>query len=189
MSILKIWSAGRMAGAADGAGRTPQLPGAAVLLPCAGSGSRPRAASQSFTPSTSPRASSSTTRLRSASGRSMSDSRQQRHALRPGAEERFLHPLRLRPGDHAHGSPLQDVRDPVEEDDAAPSWRDLGVQREGHDLRELRHVQPGGQLAAACSVVGPESLRHAQQLLRPERRVDRNRPARHRLQESCSFRI
>ena len=115
--------------------------------------------------------------------------RQQRHTLRPGAEERFLHPLRLRPGDHAHGSPLQDVRDPVEEDDAAPSWRDLGVQRERYDLRELRHVQPGGELAAARSVVGPESLRHAQQLLRPERRVDRNRPARHRLQESCSFRI
>ena len=34
--------------------------------------------------------------------------------------------------------------------------RDLGLQRQGHRLRELRALQPGGQLAAARRVVGPQ---------------------------------
>ena len=37
--------------------------------------------------------------------------------------------------------------------------RDLGLQREGHRLRELREVQPGGQLAAPRRLVGPQPHR------------------------------
>ena len=34
--------------------------------------------------------------------------------------------------------------------------RDLGLQRHGHRLRQLRAVQPGGELAAARRVLGPQ---------------------------------
>ena len=59
----------------------------------------------------------------------------------------------------ADGRQLQDVRDPVQQDAAAAAERDLGLQRQGHGLRELRDVQPGGELAAARGVVGPQSRR------------------------------
>ena len=54
---------------------------------------------------------------------------------------------------------VQDVRDPVQQDAPAAPRRDLGLQRQGHGLRQLRALQPGGQLAAARRVVGPQPRR------------------------------
>ena len=54
--------------------------------------------------------------------------------------------------------------------------RDLGLQRPRHDLRQLRQVQPGGELAAARRVVGsqPARRRH-RRALRRQRRALRHR--------------
>ena len=49
---------------------------------------------------------------------------------------------------------------PFEQDDPAARRRDLGLQRQGHGLRELRQVQPGGELAAARRVLGPQPRDH-----------------------------
>ncbi len=58
--------------------------------------------------------------------------------------------------------PVPDVQDPVRQDAAAARGRDLVVQRQGHRLRELRALHPGGQLAAARRVVGAQPGRHDQ---------------------------
>ena len=71
----------------------------------------------------------------------------------------------------APGNKYDDVPDPVQQDDPAPPRRDLGVQRQGHRLRELRQVHPVGQLAAARRVVGPQLHRDLRRrALRRERR-------------------
>ena len=77
------------------------------------------------------------------------------------------------------GQQVRDVRDPVQQDDPAAPGRDLGLQRQGHALRELRALQPGGQLAAARRLLGPQPDRRPhQRLLRPERRALRHRARR-----------
>ena len=60
--------------------------------------------------------------------------RQQRHAVRPGPDTTPSAPVGLRQGDrHDVGvAAVQDVRDPVQQDDAAAPQRDLGLQRQGH---------------------------------------------------------
>ena len=64
--------------------------------------------------------------------------RQQRHALRPGPARgrRRRSPASC----SAPGQQVQDVRDPVQQDDPAAPRRDLGLQRQGHRLRQLRHA-------------------------------------------------
>ena len=59
---------------------------------------------------------------------------EQRHAVRPGPERRVGDAVGLRAGDrHDVGvAPVQDVRDPVQQDDPAAPERDLGLQRQGH---------------------------------------------------------
>ena len=81
---------------------------------------------------------------------------------------------------------VHDVHDPVQQDDPAPPRRHLGLQRAGHHLRQLREVQPGGELAAARRVVGsqhPERVRR--RLLRP----DRHAATAYRFVESSSGKL
>ncbi len=95
--------------------------------------------------------------------------REQRHAVRPGAAGGLLHAVRVRLRARQQ---VQDVRDPLREDDPAARRRDLGVQREGHGLRELREVQPVRQLAAPRRLLGPQPDRDLhRRVLRPERRA------------------
>ena len=126
----------------------------AHLLPGARSSSRRPAQCRRFTPSTARRASSSTTRSRWRNwtfnvGLLMSNDTLYGQGLREDASTLS--------GYHGRaGQQVQDVRHSVLEDDAAAAWRDLGLRRHEHRLRELREVQPGGQLAAARRVVGPQ---------------------------------
>ena len=73
---------------------------------------------------------------------------EQRHAVRPGAERRtsrrssgYVRATAL----DVEVAPLPDARDPVQQDAAAAHQRDLGLQRQGHGLRQLRALQPRGR--------------------------------------------
>ena len=65
---------------------------------------------------------------------------------------------------------------PFKQDDPAAPERHLGLQRQGHGLRELRAVQAGRKLTAPRRVLGPQPRDHDQRLLRPERQPLRHRP-------------
>ena len=115
----------------------------------------------------------------------------QRHAVRPGAEQRRRRRCRaivLATGDRRRRRAVQDVRDAVQQDDPAAPQRDLGLQRQGHGLRQLRALQPGGELAAARGVVGSQPRDDDPGLLRRQRHPVRHRPAGVLVRASCSCR-
>ncbi len=91
--------------------------------------------------------------------------------LRSGPPERVGHAVRVRTGhgDHLRRAQVQDVQHPLQQDAPAAPERDLVVQRQGHRVRQLRALQPGGQFAAARSVVGPQPRRYAERGLRRDR--------------------
>ena len=90
-----------------------------------------------------------------------------------GLREDAVDALRLR---RRARQQVQDVRDPLQQDDPAAPRRDLGLQRQGHGLRELRAVQPGGQLAAARRVLGPQPGRHLRRRALRRRTACSSRP-------------
>ena len=98
---------------------------------------------------------------------------EQGHALRAGAARRLVHPLGLR---RRPRQQVLDVRASAQQDDPAAARRHLGLQRQGHALRELRAVQAGRELAAARGLLGPQPHRHLHRLpLRRQRGAVRGR--------------
>ena len=75
---------------------------------------------------------------------------------------------------------IQDVRDPLRQDDpAARRARPGPTTADGHRLRELREVQPGRQLPSPRRLVGPQPDRDVhRRILRPERRALRRQAPR-----------
>ena len=140
-------------------GRT-ELPGHADLLHGDVPAAVGAATSRRSTPSTARRASSSTTRSAGRNwtfnaGLLLSNDSLYGQDLRTTTRRRSPASSLRSAGRHA----VQDVRDPVQQDGAAAPRRHLGLQRLGHRLRQLREVQPGGQLAAARRLVGPQPAR------------------------------
>ena len=157
---------------------------AAGLLPGAASCSRASTLPngvrcRSSTPSSSRRTSRSTTSSGSATGRSTSASWSSNDELYgQGLRANVRTRLRLRGGARRTStrctrSTSSDMLQPR----LGAIWAYSGAE---HDLRQLRPLHPGGQLAAARGVVGAQLGRPGQRLLRPERQLHRLDGARPR---------
>ena len=97
--------------------------------------------------------------------------RQQRHAVRAGPAEGLVEAADRLRGEA--GGEVRDVRHPVQQDDPAAPGHDLGLQRPRHGVRQLRHLQPGRELAAARGVLGSQPGDDHQLALRRQRRAVR----------------
>ncbi len=71
---------------------------------------------------------------------------------------------------------------------AAAAGHDLGLQHARHDLRQLRALQPGGQLPAARRIMGPQPGDHHQRALRRQRARCSPPPRWRPRRASCSTR-
>ena len=138
--------------------RRHQLPAARRSSTRRRSSSRGSATCRRSTPSSARRASRSTTRSAGRTGRSTSaSSPATTRCTARGSERRStLSGFVKATGTTSESRKYKMYEVPFSKMLQPRLERDLGLQREGHGLRELRAVQPGGQLAAARRVVGPQ---------------------------------